>query len=66
MRKILATATLATALLIGAAAPSFAEGEDYVAGPTAQGAWVSSTASRTPLAGSSQNTANFDMSRQGA
>ncbi|SHJ25139.1 hypothetical protein SAMN02745194_02114 [Roseomonas rosea] len=65
MRKILATLSLATALVAGVAAPSFAEG-DYVSGPTASGAWTQADASRTPLAGASSQGANFDMSRQGA
>jgi hypothetical protein len=49
MRKILAIAALATALIGGIAGPSFAEG-DYVAGPTASPSWSRGEA-RTPLAG---------------
>ena len=65
MRKMIATLSLAAALVAGVAAPSFAEG-DYVSGPTASGAFSQADASRTPLAGNASRGANFDMSRQGA
>ncbi|MFC7736039.1 hypothetical protein ACFQX4_09275 [Roseomonas sp. GCM10028921] len=47
--RALRTLGLATVLIAGAAAPSFADGL-YVPGPTASPAW-SAANSRTPLAG---------------
>ncbi|SHJ30342.1 hypothetical protein SAMN02745194_02249 [Roseomonas rosea] len=66
MRNLFNIATLAAALVGGAASsPARAEGE-YVAGPVASTAWGQGE-SRTPLAGEiRQGNANFDMSRQGA
>ncbi|SHJ13347.1 hypothetical protein SAMN02745194_01801 [Roseomonas rosea] len=65
MRKLFA-AVLAVTLIAGAATPSFAEGEDYVAGPSSSPTWPQPD-SRTPLADTSpKGGANFDMSRQGA
>ena len=65
MRKLYAAA-LAITLIAGAATPSFAEGEDYVAGPTASGSW-SAAQSRTPLAGSDTQAAPLRaLERSGA
>ncbi|MBP0445922.1 hypothetical protein J8J14_14185 [Roseomonas sp. SSH11] len=65
MRKTFATLSLATALVLGLAAPSFADQDRVPQGATASGAW-SQADGRTPLAGSQAGSANFDMTRQGA